>query len=142
MTTTETPSDPRPWWRQPTTLVVLGLLVLAAGIGVGLILSSGDDDGGTEVSTAGTAPTTAPTTAAPTTAAPPTTQPTVTTAPARDRCLEGDLAACDSLPDDVLDELCDDGHGNEDACQALVAHQGGDDPVGEDDEGDEGDPED
>jgi sugar/nucleoside kinase (ribokinase family) len=111
-------SDPRPWWRQPSTLVVLALFVLAAGIGIGLIVSSGDDGDG--VSTTGTAP---PSTTS-TTLAPTTTAVTSTTAPARDRCVAGDQEACDQLEDDELDELCDGGNGSLDACQVLLAHQG------------------
>ena len=137
MTTTESETDPRPWWRQPSSLVVLGLIVLAAGVGVGLIMSSSDDDGGDEISTAGTAPaTTTASTAPPTTAAPSTTAVTSTTAPARDRCVAGDQLACDTLPDDVLDELCDGGEGSLDACQVLLAHQGDGEPDG--DEGNNG----
>jgi hypothetical protein len=138
VTTTQTPSEERPWWRQTSTLVVFGLLILAAGIGVGLILSSGDD-GGDEVSTTGTVPaTTDATTAPPTTAAPSTTAVTPTTAPAEDRCVAGDQLACDTLPDDVLDELCDGGNGSLDACQVLLAHQG--DGVPDGDEGNQGGP--
>jgi hypothetical protein len=143
MTDTEpvTDTDPRPWWRQPSTLVVFALIVLAAGIGVGLILSAGDDDDGSgeEISTATTAaPTTtvAPTTPPTTAAAPITTAVTPTTVPARDRCVAGDQQACDTLTDEELDELCDGGRGSEDACQVLLAHQG--DGVPDGDEGDGG----
>jgi hypothetical protein len=139
MTTIEPESDPRPWWRQPSTLVVFGLIVLALGVGVGLILSSGDD-GGDEISTEGTVATPTEATSAPTTAAPSTTAVTSTTAPAEDRCVAGDQLACDTLPDDVLDDLCDGGHGSLDACQVLLAHQG--DGVPDGDEGGNDDPED
>ena len=130
MTTTPTPTDERPWWRQPSTLVVLALLVLAIGVGVGLILSSGDDDGG-DVATTGTTPSTTAATTPPTTAAPSTTAVTSTTAPAEDRCVAGDQLACDTLPDDVLEDLCDGGRGSVDACQVLLAHQGDGIPDGD-----------
>ncbi len=41
MTDTRKPA----WYRRPAVLAVIGLLVLAAGVGVGLWLSSGEDDG-------------------------------------------------------------------------------------------------
>jgi hypothetical protein len=142
MTATSPETDPRPWWRQPSTLVVFALIVLAAGVGVGLILSSGDDGDSDEVSTAGTVAPTSESTTAPPTTAPSTTEVTPTTAPAEDRCVAGDQLACDTLPDDVLDELCDGGHGSEDACQVLLAHQGDGEPDGPEGQGDHGDQDD
>jgi hypothetical protein len=131
MTTTD--PETTPWFRRPITFLVLALLVLAAGVGVGLMLSADDD--GDEVSTAGSVETTEAT-APPTTAPPSTTAVTTTTAPAEDRCVAGDQLACDELPDDRLDELCDNGHGSLDACQVLLAHQGDGVPDGPEGEGD------
>lgn len=132
----ETESEPKPWWRQPATLVVVALFVLAAGVGIGLILSSGDDDGG-RVSTTDSTDTVPPTTAPPTTLPPSTTAVTSTTAPARDRCLDGDQLACDELTDDELVELCDNGNGSLDACQVLLARQGDGVPDGPNGESEE-----
>ena len=137
-----TTTDPEtPWYRRPTNLLVLALFVLAAGIGVGLIVSADEDDGSDNIATEGTAPAT---TAAPSTTAapPPTTAVTTTTVPLEDQCVGGDQLACDQLPDDRLDELCDNGRGSLDACQVLLAHQGDGVPDGPDGEGGNADPED
>jgi hypothetical protein len=135
----ETVPDPStPWYRRPANLLVLALFVLAAGVGIGLIVSADDDDG-TDIDTTDTTDTAPATTAAPptTTAPPPPTTAVTTTVPIEDQCVGGDQEACDQLPDDRLDELCDDGHGSLDACQVLLARQGDGVP-----DGDEGDPED
>jgi len=136
-----TETDPEtPWFRRPAYLVVLALVVLAAGIGVGLFLAADEDDGGTDIATEGTAPaTTAPAPSTTTAPPPPTTAAPTTTVPLEDQCVGGDQLACDQLPDDRLDELCDDGHGSLDACQVLLAHQGDGVPDGPDGEGDQGD---
>jgi hypothetical protein len=121
-----------PWFRRPALLGLAAVVVLALGVGIGLLLASGDD--GDTVSTSGTTDTTiAPTTTAapPTTAAPaPTT--TVSTDADEAACVGGDQVACDRLPDDLLEELCDGGRGSLDACQVLLAHQGDGDPDGPD----------
>lgn len=126
MTDTET----TPWYRRPSVLLACAIVVLAAGVGVGLVLSARDDDGGL-VSTSDTVATTVATTPAPI-----TTVVTATTAPAEDRCVAGDQQACDELPDELLDELCDGGNGSLDACQVLLAHQGDGVPDGPEGEGD------
>jgi hypothetical protein len=122
------------WYRRPAVLAVIGLLVLAAGVGIGLWLSSGEDDG-TQVDTTDTTvtPTVPPTTTAP----PPTTVVTTTTASFADQCAAGDQVACDQLDDDQLDAFCDEG--NVDACQVLLARQGDGVPDGPDGEGVVGD---
>ena len=139
-----TETDPEtPWFRRPPVLLVLALVVLAAGVAVGLIVSADDDDGGSDIATAGTAP--ASTTTVPSTTEPPpapTTAVTTTTVSLEDQCVGGDQLACDQLPDDKLDELCDNGHGSLDACQVLLAHQGDGVPDGPDGEGGDSDPED
>jgi hypothetical protein len=118
------------WYRRPGVLAAIGVLLLAAGVGVGLWLSSEDDDG-TQVDTTDTtvAPTVPPTTTAP----PPTTVVTTTTVSFADQCAAGDQVACDQLDDDQLDAFCDEG--NVDACQVLLARQGDGVPDGPDGEG-------
>jgi hypothetical protein len=125
------------WYRRPGLLTVLALVVLAVAIGVGLLLAADDADDSDTVATGGTTVDTAPTTepaltAAPTTAPAPTT---ASTAPDEAACVAGDQVACDRLPDDLLDTLCDGGNGSLDACQVLLAHQGDGVPDGPEGEG-------
>jgi hypothetical protein len=125
-----------PWYRRRGLLAVVAVVVLVGGVLVGLALSAGDD-GDDGVATGGS--TAATTTVAPTTVpAPATTAVTPTTLSAEDRCAAGDQVGCDQLSDERLDELCDDGHGNLDACQVLLAHQGDGEPDGPNGEGDRG----
>ncbi len=111
-----------PWYRRPGVLAVLAVGVLALGFGVGLLLSSDDDDG----DRVGTTGTTAPVTTAapaPTTAVPPTTvTPTTVVVDDVAACEGGDQVSCDRLDDDQLQAFCDEG--NVDACQVLLARQG------------------
>ncbi|HYF46061.1 MAG TPA: hypothetical protein VD926_07610 [Acidimicrobiales bacterium] len=126
-----------PWYRRVGLLAVLALVVLVGGLAVGLALAAGDDEDGDSVATEGT--TTTPTVASTTTLPPATTAapaPTTTAeASAEERCAAGDQLACDELSDERLDELCDGGDGNVDACQVLLARQGDGVPDGPNGEG-------
>ena len=126
-----------PWYRRPGVLAVVALLVLAAGVGIGLFLSADDDDGVDTVETADSTPDTTVSTTAP--PPPPTTAVTTTTSlSAEERCAVGDQEGCDELSTDRLRELCDEGQGNVDACQVLLAREGDGEPDGPDGEGGNG----
>ena len=120
------------WYRRPGVLAVLAIGVLGLGFGVGLLLSSGDDDGDRVGTTGTTAPVTtaAPT---PTTTVVPTTVTPTTLVDDVAACEDGDQVSCDRLDDDQLQAFCDDG--NVDACQVLLARQGDGVPDGPDGEG-------
>ncbi len=72
------PEGPKPWYKNPTVLIVLGAAIIAAIIILIVALSGDDDDAATSDSTTTTVETTVPETTVPETTVPETTVPETT----------------------------------------------------------------
>ena len=121
------------WYRRPRVLTVLALLLLLAGVGLGLALAGGGQDDAVVVDTVDESVVPPPPSS---TTAVPTTVVTTTSVSPSVRCEGGDQPACDQLDDDQLAAFCEDG--NLDAWQVLLARQGDGEPDGPDGDSGEG----